>query len=212
MVQCPSCARPQAPRLICSDCESPLACNLDYFAALDLPRKLQINGRTLEQAYHELGRRLHPDRFANASAAVREQSLRATALLTRAYRTMRDPVGRGRYWLELNGRKLADSNQQVPPELAGLVFATQEELAELRASSIPGASEITSVRERQAEVRGLLERLDRELEGNFEAFDRLETQASDEMFGQLKRILSDTAYLTTLMRDIERALDRKAAA
>jgi molecular chaperone HscB len=212
MVQCPSCARPQAPRLICSDCESPLACNLDYFAALDLPRKLQIDGRALEQTYHELGRRLHPDRFANAPAPVREQSLRATALLTRAYRAIRDPVGRGRYWLELNGRKLAESNQQVPPELAALVFATQEELAELRAPSGSGAGEIASMKERQAEVRGFLERLDRELEENFEAFDRLETQASDEMFGQLKRILSDMAYLTTLMRDIERALDRKSAA
>ena len=81
-----------------------------------------------------------------------------------------------------------------------------------RDRKVKNRSEITSVRERQAEVRGLLERLDRELEGNFEAFDRLETPASDEMFGQLKRILSDTAYLTTLMRDIERALDRKAAA
>lgn len=212
MVQCLSCARPQAPRLICSDCESPLAFNLDYFAALDLPQRLQIEESTLERIYHELGRKLHPDRFANAPAPVRERSLRATAILTRAYRTLRDPIARGRYWLELNGRKLAENNQQVPQELVALVFATQEELSELRAAGNSGAEENASVKKRRDEVGALLERLGQELNENFATFDRADEDGSEKTFEELKRILSAVAYLKTLMRDVDKALDIKAAA
>src|SRR5262249_56315874 len=106
MLQCPSCARPQQPRVTCAHCGAPLAADLDLFNALGLPRLLQIDITELERAYHELGRRIHPDRFALASAEVRDASLRATALVTRAYRTLRDPISRGLYWLELNGYKL----------------------------------------------------------------------------------------------------------
>src|SRR5262249_32717284 len=58
----------------------------------------------------------------------------------RAYRTVRDPIARGRYWLELHGTPLGERNKQVPPALAELVFETQEQLAELRGASDPGAA------------------------------------------------------------------------
>jgi molecular chaperone HscB len=212
MVQCPSCERLQEPRLICADCAAPLVCSIDCFAALGLTRKLQIDSDTLEGCYHDLGRRLHPDRFANAPAKLRDLSLRATALLTRAYRTLRDPVSRGRYWLELNGRKLAENNQQVPPELAAIVFEAQEELSELRAASAPDGVEALPVKNRRAQVRELLDGLGAELEENFGAFDRIDAKPSDELFDQLKRILAATGYLRTLARDIEKAIDRRAAA
>ena len=43
-----------------------------------------------------------------------EASLSATALLTRAFRTLRDPVSRGLYWLELHNEKLASDNKRGP--------------------------------------------------------------------------------------------------
>src|SRR2546428_331478 len=77
---------------------------VDYFAALGLPRLLTLDPAELDLTYHELGRRIHPDRFANQSAAVKAASLKGTALLTRSYRTLKDPVARGLYWLELHGQ------------------------------------------------------------------------------------------------------------
>src|SRR5271154_2619178 len=132
MIRCHSCARQQEPQLLCRDCGAPLAVEVDYFAALGFPRRLTLEPRQLESAYYERGRLLHPDRFATEPEATREASLKSTALLTRSYRTLRDPVSRGRYWLELRGEKLSDDNKQVPIELAELVFEVQEELAELR--------------------------------------------------------------------------------
>ena len=213
MIECPSCGRRQAPLLTCADCGSPLAAPLDCFAALGIPRKLTIDLGVLERRYHELSRKLHPDRFASSAAPVRDASLRATATLTRSYRTLRDPVARGLYWLELNGEKLAESNKRVPPELAELVFEAQEQLAEMH--DAPADSDAT--RELAAEIvarRGQLQatmdaRL-AELERNFVKWD----QRPDEnmLTLELKAILSSIAYLRTLIRDVDRALDNSKAA
>jgi DnaJ-domain-containing protein 1 len=137
---------------------------------------------------------------------VREASSRVTAMLTRAYRTLRDPVARGGYWLELNGRKLAANNQQVPAELAELVFDTQEDLTELRQS--PGAPDVVAkLRDTEASVRGQLELLGVELTRNFAAFDRMNGASPDQLFDELKSNLAQTAYLRTLLRDLAKALD-----
>lgn len=216
MLQCPSCARPQEPRLICSQCGTPLAADLDLFAALQLPRLLQIDLANLENAYHALGRRIHPDRFASASAEIRAASLRATALVTRAYRTLRDPVSRGLYWLELHGHKLADNNKQVPPDLAELVFEVQEQLSELRAArgeDGAGAPEcMIELSAQRAKLQGLQDELYAELIENFAGFDAGDRPGPAQLFAELKAILSKMAYLKTLRRDVDRELDSTAAA
>ena len=83
------------------------------FAAFGLERKLVIDlVPGLNSAITNVGRKVHPDRFAGESAVVRAASLKSTANLTRAYRALRDPVARGLYWLELHGRKLSEAISQ----------------------------------------------------------------------------------------------------
>lgn len=209
--RCPSCARLQQPRLICSDCGAPLAANLDYFAALGLPRRLILDPRQLEKLYHDLGRRVHPDRYANSPAAVRAASLSATALLTRAFRTLRDPLSRGLYWLELNGEKLAANNQQVPPDLAEMIFEVQENLAEFQSSGAgrdgEGEQITTEIKNAKAEVQGMLKNALAQLEQNFADWDN-QVNHQTGLVVQLKNTLSRIKYLSTLDRDIERALEQ----
>jgi len=208
MVQCPSCARVQGPRIVCVECQAPLASNLDYFAALELPRKLTVDPNQLEQAYHRLGRMVHPDRFASKPVKVRDASQRVAALLTKAYRTLRDPVARGTYWLELHGAKLGANSRQVPADLVELVFATQEELAALKGS--PGDDAlIARVSEKRNEVRQKLDLLGAELARNFAAFDADEGATTAALFEELKTDLARTAYLRTLLKDLDKTLDSK---
>src|ERR1700692_4226323 len=102
MIECPSCGRRQEARLLCTECGTPLAAALDYFSALGLPSQLAqeplVDLTSLERIYHDLSRKIHPDRFASSAPTIRDASLRATTTLTRAYRTLRDPVARGLYW------------------------------------------------------------------------------------------------------------------
>jgi molecular chaperone HscB len=210
--QCPSCAQLQEPRLICSNCGSPLAAELDYFAALGLPRRLTLDPGQLQTLYHDLGRRLHPDRFADGSRAVRSASLSATALLTRAFRTLRDPVSRGLYWLELHGEKLASDNKNVPPELAEMIFEVQEMLSELRAGQSDGQEDNETLKAQVAsskqDIDGLLKQTLAELQRNFERWDAAAVNHNPDLIVQLKAILSRIAYLRTLARDVERALEQ----
>src|ERR1700691_2642043 len=182
MIECPSCGKRQEPLLTCAECGTPLAAPLDCFAALGLPRKLTIDLDALERRYHELSRKLHPDRFVSKGPKVRDASLRATAMLTRSYRTLRDPVARGLYWLELNGEKLAENNKRVPTEVAA----------------------------RRVELQFKMDEALADLERHFAKWDQ---SADEKMLTQeLKTILSNIAYLRTLIRDVDRALENTKAA
>jgi len=210
MVQCPSCARRQEPRLLCSNCGAPLPAELDYFGVLGLPRKLTLDLQRLESIYHEIGRRVHPDRFATQPEAVREASLRSTALLTQSYRILRDPISRGRYWLELHGEKLTESDKRVPAELAELVFEVQEELAQLREADRNNRKAMTSlvsaIRERRQALQVSMDEARGALAENFAKLDR---QSGDRasLIGNLKAVLSKIAYLGTLIRDVDREIE-----
>jgi molecular chaperone HscB len=162
----------------------------------------------LERRYHQLGRRIHPDRFASSPDSVKEASLKATALLTQAYRVLRDPVSRGLYWLELHGEKLADNNKQVPAELAALVFEVQEQLAELREGrERPDSGALTErVRGWRDEVQAAMEEAREQLLANFASWDEGRAEAAS-LLADLKATLSKIAYLRTLLRDIDRELE-----
>jgi molecular chaperone HscB len=212
MIECTSCGRRQEPSLTCAECGLPLAAPLDCFAALGLPRKLTIDLDALERRYHELSRKIHPDRFASKGPKVRDASLRATATLTRSYRTLRDPVARGLYWLELNGEKLAENNKRVPPEIAELVFEVQEQLAEMQLASDPEAAleRATEIAARRVQLQFTMDEKLAELDRHFAKWDQ---PADVKMLTlELKGILSTIAYLRTLIRDVDRALENSKAA
>ena len=194
----------------------PVPADLDCFAALGLPRKLVIDAAALEAAYHELGRKIHPDRFASSAPNIRALSLSGTALLTRSYRTLRDPIARGLYWLELQGEKLADNNKSVPPDLAEMVFEVQEQLADLRTAAGDAAIELRSeVDRRRAEIMAMLDVLGAKLARNFSAWDaspNSDDNSRNGLVAELKTVLSKVAYLRTLLRDIDRGLETLRAA
>ncbi len=205
--------------MICDSCGAPMPvpANLDCFTALGFPRKLTIDTLALEAAYHELGRKIHPDRFASSAPNVRALSLSGTALLTRSYRTLRDPIARGLYWLELNGEKLAENNKSVPAELAETVFEVQEQLSDLRDASGDAALELRiEVEKRRAELTAKMNDLVAQLARNFARWDASpisdSANAKQSLVIELKTILSNIAYLRTLLRDIDRGLETLRAA
>jgi len=134
--------------------------------------------------------------------------LRNTAAVNLAYRTLRDPVDRGEYWLALLGEGLGRNNNRVPPDLAALVFEVQEKLEELRDAGRRGGdttlqAEITDIRAALADRRAaLLQRLQ-------ENYARWDGRAADTaaLTRELKDVLSALAYLGTLIRDVDKALE-----
>src|SRR5689334_5710773 len=113
--------------------------NTDYFALFGLPRKLWVEISALEQKFLQLSWKLHPDNFVNASEVEQEISLKRSSELNDAYRTLKDPVARVEYLLEIEGeRKEGEKKQQAPPELLEEVFELNESLDELREAKSAG--------------------------------------------------------------------------
>ena len=201
---CLHCGKPAADQLVCSGCDivAPASAESDYFAVFSLPRRPTIDLADLEQRYYALSRALHPDLFSDRPKAEQAASLRMTALVNRAYKTLKDPVERGLYWLELHGESLGRDNERVPAALAARVFEVQEQLEDLRAARKRGAAEtearaVASVRD---ELRGDLDDCEARLARNFES------DGGAEALGETKQILSELHYVRTLLRDVEKEL------
>ena len=107
----------------------------DLFAVLGLPRRLVVDPADLEHRYHAASRAVHPDRYQTARERERELSLAASARREPGLPHAARP-GRARALLARAARRRpsASDNNQVPPELAALVFETQEKLEALRES------------------------------------------------------------------------------
>src|SRR5438132_10423687 len=117
----------------------------DYFSFLGVPRKLNIDTADLEQRFRALSRQFHPDYFYNATPAERRASLERSSYLNDAYRTLRQPISRMAYLLELEGlgatsAQRGEGETQVPPALLEEVFALNEELDDIRALRESGAA------------------------------------------------------------------------
>jgi len=107
----------------------------DFFTFMGVPRQLVLEPATLEQRFRTLSRQFHPDFFYNASPAERRASLERSSYLNDAYRTLKDPISRLHYLLQLEGlapSSPAEATKQVPPALLEEVFALNEELDEIR--------------------------------------------------------------------------------
>jgi molecular chaperone HscB len=114
----------------------------DYFAFLGLPRKLNIDPAELERHFRDLSRQFHPDYFYNASPAERRASLERSSYLNDAYRTLKNPVARIEYLLDVEDvgvKGPQEASKAVPPALLEEVFALNEELDEIREQRAAGA-------------------------------------------------------------------------
>jgi molecular chaperone HscB len=200
---CWRCGERPASGLACPACDAPqpLDPGLDLFAVLDLPRRLIVTREDLERRYLDASRAVHPDRHQTADDRTRALSLAASAAVNRAYRTLRDPVERGRYWLELHGEPLGRDNNVVPPALAELVFETQEALESFRSNG----GDRAEIAHTYTELEARTARLVRDLESRYAAWDEA-GPASPPALTELKRRLSEIAYLATLVDDVDEAL------
>jgi len=100
-----------------------------HFELFGLPVAFGLDQEALEKAYHEIQAQVHPDRFAHAGDAERRASLQWTTRVNEAYRTLKDPVQRGRHLLELHGVDVAfETNTQMPTDFLMRQLELREEL------------------------------------------------------------------------------------
>lgn len=183
----------------------------DYFEVFGLPRKLQIDLDALQRSFYELSRRHHPDFHQGAGAEAQARALEASALVNRAYRALRDPLGRVEYLIALEeGRELREettAKAKVPTDLLAEMLEVQEALEEAKASEL---TEKIAARLREERQR-LQERYQAEadaLVASAPEWDAAIDSGGERraLLERFKQRLAVRAYLRTVIDDLTQAI------
>ncbi len=75
----------------------------NHFEFFGLPLSYALDTQVLERAYREVQREVHPDRFVTASDAEKRLAAQWATQANEAFRTLKSPLNRGRYFLRLKG-------------------------------------------------------------------------------------------------------------
>jgi molecular chaperone HscB len=130
---------------------------MDAFDVLSLAPRFTIDVASLEARYRDLQRHLHPDRFVNASASERRESLSRAMGVNEAYRTLRDELKRAELLLARAGRSTSE-HETAEPETLMEVMELREQLADARAARNLGTAQKLSadVAARELKLRQVL--------------------------------------------------------
>ncbi|HEY4999965.1 MAG TPA: Fe-S protein assembly co-chaperone HscB [Usitatibacter sp.] len=167
---------------------------LNHFELLGLPVGFALDPARLEHGYRALQSQVHPDRFAVATEAERRVAMQWATRTNEAYRTLRDPLERARYLLQLRGYDTEEeSNTSMPADFLMQQMEWREAVVEARS------------------------------EGDVEELERLRNaigRSRDDMLGVLERALDADAnfvagcslvrklrFLEKLEAEIESALE-----
>ncbi|NWG31683.1 MAG: Fe-S protein assembly co-chaperone HscB [Rhodocyclaceae bacterium] len=107
----------------------------DHFALFGLPRSQAFDIARLEARYRELQGEVHPDRYAHLSDAEKRRAMQWASRVNEAYQTLKDPLRRARYLLELAGHDVRlETNTAMPVEFLMEQMELREAVAEAKES------------------------------------------------------------------------------
>lgn len=119
----------------------------DFFGLFGLPRAFAIDEAKLDQAWHELQARVHPDRHAHLSDAEKRASMQWATRVNEGYRTLRKPLPRAQYLLELAGVDAGlETNTAMSPAFLMEQMEWREAVEEARQAGDVDALESLHVR------------------------------------------------------------------
>ena len=110
---------------------------IDPFNTLGLERRFGIDLKDAERKHLELSKALHPDRYANATAAERRLALSKAVEVNEAWRAVRDPIKRAEAILNLEGlgSEIGETREPKPSGAFLMeVLEAREALDEAKAS------------------------------------------------------------------------------
>lgn len=164
----------------------------DYFSLFDLPRQQALDVNRLETLYRDIQAKVHPDKHAHLSDAEKRLAMQWATRVNEAYLTLKDPLRRARYLLELAGHDAQlETNTAMP---AGFLMAQME----LREAVVDAkeAEDTVALDEQHRRIRGEIRGAYSELQKALDAGDHAQA-------GELVRQLM---FQEKLLHEIDDAL------
>jgi molecular chaperone HscB len=197
------------------------AATTDYFTVFSLPHKLTIDTAALEKQFYKLSRKLHPDLHAQASSEEQVEILAQSSQLNDAYRTLKNPVARVEYLLELLGVRINENNAskkaaapRVPADLLEQVFELNMQLEEMRGTKKMGEDDPAlraDLERARTQFTAQLAQVDEDLQQAGAAWDsaidREDETGKSAIAKDLAVLLDRRGYLRNLVRDVNETLE-----
>ena len=140
--KCIACNRELHSAAVCDYCHTlnPISAPTDYFQLLGVDRRFDLDADELRRKYLALNRHAHPDFHTAETPEVRELSLNISSAVNDAYRTLRDPISRAEYLLEVLGGSSSASDKSTPDGFLAEMMELQEQVNEAAAGGDKAAS------------------------------------------------------------------------
>jgi molecular chaperone HscB len=102
----------------------------DYFEMFQLDREFDLDLTILAERFRELQKSVHPDKFVNASETEKRVSMQWTVQANSGYDTLKEPLARAIYLLELSEVKI-ETNPVLDPGFLMEQIEFREELEDI---------------------------------------------------------------------------------
>jgi molecular chaperone HscB len=89
--------------------------NQNYFDLFGLEKKFSVPQGILDRAYRDIQSQIHPDKFSHAGEAEKRLSMQWATRANEAYQTLKKPLSRARYLLQLNGVETQEETNTSMP-------------------------------------------------------------------------------------------------
>lgn len=110
----------------------------DYFELFGLQPAIDIDVQALRDAFMQLQRQYHPDRFAAGSATEKRLAVQITSYVNEAQQVLNDPLKRAAYCLKLRGVDTDnETDSSMPADFLMEQIELREELEEIEDASEP---------------------------------------------------------------------------
>ena len=107
----------------------------NHFQLFGMPAQFSIDTAALDAAYRDLQARVHPDKFAQGTAADRRAAMQWAVRANEAYTALKNPLKRAVHLLDLRGVGIgADTNTAMEPAFLMAQMEWRESVEDARAA------------------------------------------------------------------------------
>ena len=104
---------------------------MNYFELLHLPIDFEVDLAILNENYRQVQKTVHPDNFAMGSDAERRFAMEQTTELNQALQTLKHPLKRAQYLLQLNGFETEEGIKNIAEDFLFEQLTLRETLSEI---------------------------------------------------------------------------------
>jgi molecular chaperone HscB len=132
----------------------------NYFEIFQMLASYQVDTDLLADRYRELQLSVHPDKFADASDQEKRLSVQWATQVNAAYVTLKEPLKRAIYMLEMSNTNI-EHNPTLDPIFLMEQIELREALEDIEASGDAGLTQLDQYR---ADVNKVFENLQRDFD------------------------------------------------